>query len=363
MAESEILLAPDLDRIERGDNIATADAIQVLTAKLNQLESELTLAKAKGLGANLPPAIFPLSASTAAALGTFDVISPRTGKTSVRLGALGQIQPARGSYVDTEGGLIIGGESAHGGSFFEHFYGHWMISAGHENRGAADDADILSICHTQGGTDAASTTDHVLMIRHDNALAPFEEYALVPPRTPSGFGAARPSVSVGSLAHVDYSFERIVGKDIWARSGFRDNRIDAGVTPQGDWQTMPYSAGNFVSASTWGVDDADEVVTFTLVGHTVIINVYITGTDVGAAPGNILRMASPTPSGGSQLTAAQNHRGCYTYVDAGGTPATGFWAWDSGNAYIDFFKIDTSNWTNTTADNTNILGQVIARVN
>jgi len=349
MAENELLLSPDLESIEHGNSTATAEGIQALHLRLAAVENELRLAKAKGLAANIPPDNLKCVASTTATVGTYDIYHPRTGKVSTRLGPLGQIQSDRGSYVDSEGGIIMGGESSYGASLFDNYYGQWYTVPGHETYGASNDSASFNILHKFGGVEGGGTNvDHVLQIRHAASLAPFEEYALCPPRSPSGFGAARPSVSVGSTAHADYAFERGVFKDLFLTTG---GVTDLNAGTLGNYVTFAYSAGNFFGGGgmTWGVDDADEVIRYMQFGKMMHVNGYIQSTDCsGGQP--TLFMTLP-----ASKTLANFAIGSMFYADvAGGAVGPGFCYGNATANNIVFQKGNLANWTATTGDDLSI---------
>lgn len=353
MAEVEVQLAPDLERIERGDKVATAEAFQTIALRLAAVEQELRLAKSKGIAGNIPPEGFKATGSNSGTVGTYDIQHPRTGKISVRLGPLGSVNSDRGPYLDSESGMILGGESAYGGTLFEQYYGHWYLVPGHENFGASNDADSLVFGHKQGSIDSSTSVDAVMQIRHDNSLAPNEEYALCPTRSPSGFGAARPSMVLGSTAHADYAWDKVVADGYYTSAAVNNSFTSMGVFAQ-----YGYSAGDFTASGsmTWTVDNADQDIKYTMIGKTMIIRGRISSTDVGGTPDTDLRFAIPLGNTGTAYSVGQ-----MIYSDAGGTTTPGF-VLDDGHSYIIFRKHDSTNWTITSGDNTFVLFTIVLEI-
>lgn len=355
MAENELILAPDTERIYHGDSTATAEAIDTLALRLAAVENELRLAKTKGLAANIPPEGFKATASNTATVGTYDIYHPRTGKISARIGPLGSVNSDKGPYIDSEGGIILGGESAYGSGFFDQYYGHWYLVPGHENYGASNDADSLFFAHKQGTIDSSTSVDAVIQIRHDNALAPYEEYALCPTRSPSGFGAARPGVSLGSNAHADYAWDRIVGKAYYLNGGgsfIDDSSIDGtdGTSGLAHYVTYTYNSGHFTGngAMTWGVDNADELIRYSQFGKQMHVMGSIQQTDVAGTPNTDLQLTIP----GGRTNGSAYAWGSMSYGDAGGALTVGHCFATPSATVITFRKADSSNWTATSGDNT-----------
>ncbi len=375
MAEREIVLAPDTERIQRGDATATADAIEFLSLRVTQLEEELTRTKVQGLGANIPKEKFKFSAQTGGQ-GWWEILNPRTGKISVRAGAPGYLNADAGADFSVSGGMVLGGESLFDAVFWEDFSGHWYILAGKTAYGAAETAEQLGIYHRTGAQTGIFQPEvhQVAAFHYEPSLGPaVPPYSFVPPRSGSGAsGATRLTASVGSIGDTDHAWDHIVGRSIITTgtnafglpAGFIDLNGSQTTKPMGEWEVMAHNASHFTSGSTWTVEPTDfTLITFTLIRNAAFINAYIQGTDVGVAAGPILRMATPTPTGASgPLVTPVYHRGLMLYNDAGTGNEVGFWQWAAGTAYIDFIKISGGNWTATTADNTSIFAQIWAAV-
>jgi len=122
-------------------------------------------------------------------------------------------------------------------------------------------------------------------------------------------------------------------------------------TALGYWDTYTYSAGNFTASGsmTWGVDDGDEVFSYSRVGSTLIIQGFASSSDVGGTASNGLRLTLPASLVGA---TGMTQRGPIMYQDAGGANTYGYWEVATGSTFIEFFKLDAANWTLTTGDNT-----------
>ena len=119
----------------------------------------------------------------------------------------------------------------------------------------------------------------------------------------------------------------------------------------GYWQQYTHSAGTFTGSGsmTWGVDDGDEGFFYSRVGDSLHFQGIVVSSDVGGTASNGLRITLP-----ASLVGATNatQRGPILYQDAGGATAYGFWQVLSGSTFVECFKLDESNWTLTTGDNT-----------
>lgn len=149
-------------------------------------------------------------------------------------------------------------------------------------------------------------------------------------------------------------------------SGFRAGQISCsaidlvgGFTWDGELafepQTYTYAAGNFTGSGsmTWGVDNADQNLKYSINRGVLILWVYIINTDVAGTASNELRIALP---GG--VLAAGGSCGIISIRDAG-AQAVGFAECGAGNGYVSLYKPGAANWTLTAGDNTDVRGVLL----
>lgn len=120
----------------------------------------------------------------------------------------------------------------------------------------------------------------------------------------------------------------------------------------GYWNTYAYSAGNFTASGsmTWGVDDADEVFTFSRVGVQLHLEGFVQQSDVGGTASTGLRLTLPATLAGA---TGSTQRGQFMYQEGGaGAFIVGYWEVASASTFIEFKKLDGSNWALTTLDDT-----------
>ena len=127
----------------------------------------------------------------------------------------------------------------------------------------------------------------------------------------------------------------------------------------GAWLVAAYAAGNFTGSGgqTWGVDDADEVVTYQQRGNTLAVTIQISGSDVGGVANPSLVMTVP---GGFTATRAITTANLYI-ENAGGAGEVGILSVNGTS--ISFVQSDSANWTGTATDNTTCKGQIVFEVN
>jgi hypothetical protein len=122
------------------------------------------------------------------------------------------------------------------------------------------------------------------------------------------------------------------------------------AVPMGEWTPVAYSAGNYTAggAMTWGVDDADETVSYAVVGKTMFLSVEVVNSDVGGVAATSLRLAIP---GG--YTCAPFNGGHVSLRDAG-VWVHGFAAAAPDGTAVFFYRYDLTNYTITAGDNTDV---------
>lgn len=117
---------------------------------------------------------------------------------------------------------------------------------------------------------------------------------------------------------------------------------------QGEWTSVPYSAGNFTgnAAMTWTVDSGDQTTyAYMLIGHTMFLDAYLDTTSVGGTPDNTLQLAIP---GG--CTATKTMQGLALGFDNNVSTST-FNRVFAGGTVVGIGKASATNWsaaTNTT---------------
>lgn len=118
-------------------------------------------------------------------------------------------------------------------------------------------------------------------------------------------------------------------------------------TPLGEWIAVAYSAGTYTaSTGTWGVDDADESVSYELTGKTMRLRVNVSNTDVSAATTD-LKVTIP----GGYVAAASTFGTCWG-ENASGTAETIFWFVASGGTQVTVRRSGGLQWSLTATDNT-----------
>jgi len=142
--------------------------------------------------------------------------------------------------------------------------------------------------------------------------------------------------------------------------GTTDRWRQIGVAP-GAWLTMAYAAGSFTGngSMTWGVDDADEVVTYVQRGRALVFSFVVTASDVAGVADSTLRIALPT---GFVATVSIVEASLF-YDDAGGGGANGIVSVAASGTVLALNKINSANWTLTSGDNTSCRGQIEIQVN
>jgi hypothetical protein len=127
----------------------------------------------------------------------------------------------------------------------------------------------------------------------------------------------------------------------------------------GEWQTFAYAAGNFTAGGsmTWTVDDADEIVTYTLVGKTMFVAFRITTSTLGGSADPQLKLTLPggfTANGYTQIPINIYNGGVYSY---------GLAAVNAGETFIRFYKDGSAAtpWTLET-NLTNLIGSICFEV-
>lgn len=152
------------------------------------------------------------------------------------------------------------------------------------------------------------------------------------------------------MANGYFDYDGIISAD----SGFLERSRSALM---GEWTDVAYNAANFTaSAGTWTVDSGDQTTyAYTLVGKTMTVAFFISGTDVSSAAS--LRIAIP---GG--LTAAKAMRNPIQVIDAA-TYAVGFAAVAASGTIIECFaSIAGTTFGVTAADDTAVIGQITFEV-
>ncbi len=120
----------------------------------------------------------------------------------------------------------------------------------------------------------------------------------------------------------------------------------------GAWTEVAYNAANFTTSGggAWTVDSGDQrAYGFAYAGTTMFVRVSIADSDVSASPGISLQI--PLPDG---KTAVKEILVPNLYTDASGTLVWGYVHVGGGASTMLFRKIDSSNWTPTTGDNTQV---------
>lgn len=179
----------------------------------------------------------------------------------------------------------------------------------------------------------------------------------------------------GTLPQSDSpDFERIKAGDptavfdgIWLIWKFLQERVSGGLDRLTynvglTWVKVPFAAGNFTASSgNWTVDSSDQVeLSYALVGNTMILSFTIIDTDVSATP-LTLRIRIP---GGYRARAGNIQNFCRV-SDAGGAYAVGVVAADgSVSDQVLIYKdvTTTANYTSTSGDNTDVIGQIAFEV-
>lgn len=129
----------------------------------------------------------------------------------------------------------------------------------------------------------------------------------------------------------------------------RGRSIANGVTIVPTFDSGDYTASG---AGSWGVDSGDVVnLSYTfLSGKRMRVEFTIAGTDVSGTPAQ-LRIAIPAGN-----TANRRTDGFVRYQDAGATPTLGVCFVEASGTTINIEKLDGSAFSNTTSDNTSVVG-------
>lgn len=126
------------------------------------------------------------------------------------------------------------------------------------------------------------------------------------------------------------------------------------------WVDIEYRATLFAGSSgmTWGVANTDvQTYQYMRIGDTVWLQWAIVTSDCSGGQTE-LRLELPT----NLTPVATRSAGTHWYIDAGGTGAVGRALIVDGETFVRLEKVDRSNWTNTTADNTRTEGSILYRV-
>jgi hypothetical protein len=118
-------------------------------------------------------------------------------------------------------------------------------------------------------------------------------------------------------------------------------------TKLGEWQNVAFSAGNFTAngAMTWTVTSGEQITySYTLVGNTMFLNVYLDSTTVGGTPNSLLFVAIP----GGFIAARKAQAGSIAFDN--GTGVTTFTRVQAGGATVEIGKLDGTNWTASTTN-------------
>ena len=120
----------------------------------------------------------------------------------------------------------------------------------------------------------------------------------------------------------------------------------------GDWIAIPYGAVAFTSTGgSWTVGSADVAsYRYTLIGHTLRLNFFLTTTSVGAGASVLLL---PLPPG---FKAAKSAQVPFTYDD-NGTLGTGIAQIQADGTSLRLFTATAANWT-ASANATQVTGQI-----
>jgi len=118
----------------------------------------------------------------------------------------------------------------------------------------------------------------------------------------------------------------------------------------GDWQGVPYSAGNFTGsgALTWTVDSGDVANNrYTDIGTTMIWSLGLVTTSTGGTANTELRVTLPA----SRTVSATTTGNCAGLDN--GTEVHSVWTATAGNTYVSFFRtISGANWSNASTNAT-----------
>lgn len=114
------------------------------------------------------------------------------------------------------------------------------------------------------------------------------------------------------------------------------------TTPMGEWISVPFAAGNFTAngAMTWTLTAPDQVTfKYTLIGKTMLLNIYLDSTTVGGVLNTTLSIAIP---GGFVATEkVQNITGAFD----NGVPTTTFCRVNASGTTVDVNRLDLANFT------------------
>lgn len=140
---------------------------------------------------------------------------------------------------------------------------------------------------------------------------------------------------------------------ISAATGFVERGRTAFV---GEWTTQTYAAGNFTGsgAMTWDVASGDVTTNaYTLIGKTLLWNLYLATTSTGGVASSQLRATIP---GG--FTCAKTIRGAYWYSDAGGALTCGIYEVLAGDTFAKFFTASVGSWSAVAVNNTSVFATI-----
>jgi hypothetical protein len=167
---------------------------------------------------------------------------------------------------------------------------------------------------------------------------------------------------------------------VWAKSNVKDglDAIDAifssasGLSSNGplvergravnlgEWTAATYAGGNFAGsgAMTWTVDSGDVVnVSYTLVGKTMVLNVYINGSSVGGVASTSLQMTIP-----GSFTAAHPTENFIRVYDNSSTAVAGIIRTTAGGSAVIINRLDDGNFSASSTNNTSVQGQITFEV-
>lgn len=112
--------------------------------------------------------------------------------------------------------------------------------------------------------------------------------------------------------------DALIGRDVYEKGR---------ATPLGHWIDVPYSAGNFTAQSgSWSVTSGSQSrFSYTLIGRTVLVQVYLTATTVSGAPTWIgLTLPFPVAAFGAAMFG----------YGMGSTPGAGVWLQQSAGSSV-----------------------------
>ena len=155
-------------------------------------------------------------------------------------------------------------------------------------------------------------------------------------------------------------FSKVVyGPNLVATTAIYERARSAGL---GEWTTQAYADSRFTDGAgvdgNWGVDDADEVIKYTIEGRKMTVNVLVGSSDIANAPTQ-LRITIP----GGHTCVGRQDTNC-RISDAGGAAEIGAMWVDAATSTTKILieRLDGSAFTNTTSDNTSVVGQLMFEI-